>query len=95
MMLVDFVSLYYFVDVYFDFLLLLLLLLQLKTCGGSEACKVITETATTFLVNAKCRCAHDETCPSSSAGLVNTNNGGRKTETVRYGNGALHMIYCP
>ncbi|XP_046441280.1 U-scoloptoxin(11)-Sm5a-like [Daphnia pulex] len=65
----------------------------LKTCGGSEACKVITETATTFLVNPKCRCAHDGTCPSSSAGLVN-NNGGRKTETVRYGNGALHMIYC-
>lgn len=65
----------------------------LKTCSGSDACKVVTETATTFLVNPKCRCPAESSCPTSSIGS-HLSSSGRKTETVRYGTGALHMVYC-
>lgn len=73
----------------------------LKTCGVGDACKLITETTSTFLVNAKCRCGRETSCPSSAA---NRNKNGdddvihpqqrRFVETVRYGQGSLHMIYC-
>jgi len=67
---------------------------QLRTCGGSEACKYVTETPDTFLVNPKCRCSAETACPSSAAVQTHHKQQNRFTETTRFGNGAVTKIFC-
>lgn len=62
----------------------------MRPCGTGEACKVISESSKSFLVNPKCRCPRETSCPTSPS----VHHERRFTETMRYGDGALHMIYC-
>jgi len=62
----------------------------MRPCGTREACKVISDSSKSFLVNPKCRCPRETSCPTSPSSHYER----RFTETMRYGDGALHMIYC-
>lgn len=57
----------------------------LPTCKASDPCKVVTETAESFLVNPSCVCPGNLSCPTA------TNHG---VESIPRGKGMMHSIYC-